>query len=155
MLGSKKPVIPPASDTPEPDQEPAPTPLVTAANGGHVIATAGGTIDLDTFVDQKLRPLAKQRSQKLDALLNGSCRAMSFENGVLTLGFYIDAHHKKTTEQPSTRKVYEEMASQLLGEPVTIQCILAQRPAKAIKSPLVQHAVKAHGVKVVSGDEEP
>jgi DNA polymerase-3 subunit gamma/tau len=154
MLGSKKPVIPPASDSPAP-QEDSGTPAAPVSNGAHVIATQGGTIDLDTFVDQKLRPLAKQRSQKFDALLNGSCRAISFENGVLTLGFYQDAHHKKTIEESANRKQYEQMASQLLGEPVTIQCILAQRPPRPIKSQLVEHAVKTHGVKVVSGDEEP
>jgi DNA polymerase-3 subunit gamma/tau len=154
MLGSKKPVIPPAGDEPT-EAATAPPPAPAAANGAHVIATAGGTIDLDTFVDHKLRPLAKQRSQKLDALLNGSCRAVSFEGGVLELGFFMDAHHKKTVEQPATRKIYEELASQLLGEPVTIRCILSPRPAKAIKSPLVEHAVKTHGAKIVSGDEEP
>jgi DNA polymerase-3 subunit gamma/tau len=151
MLGSKKPVIPPASDEPA---EAETSSAAKTSNGAHIVATSGGTIDLDTFIDQKLRPLAKQSSQKLDALLNGSCKAVSLEGGVLTIGFFMDAHHKRTVEQPSTRKRYEDMASQILGEPVTIRCILAQRPAKVTKSPLVQHAVQAHGAKIVSADEE-
>ena len=112
------------------------------------------TIDLDTFIDHKLRPLAKQKSQKHDALLNGSCRAVSFEDGVLTLGFYMDAHHKKTVEQTQMRKDYEELASKILGEPVTIRCILAERAPRPIRSPLVEHAVTKHGAKIVSGHEE-
>jgi DNA polymerase-3 subunit gamma/tau len=153
MLGSKAPVIPPAPDEPE-DAPPAPA-VAAATNGGHLATTPGGNIDLDTFVDQKLRPLAKQRAMKFDALLNGSCRAVAYEDGVLTLGFYMDAHHKKTVEQAQTRKVYEELASQIFGEPVAIQCILAEKAPRAIKNPLVQHAVQAHGAKIVSGDEEP
>jgi hypothetical protein len=45
--------------------------------------------------------------------------------------------------------VYEELAAGLLGSPVSIRCIIAPRPAKAI-SPLVQHAVQNHGAKIVS-----
>ncbi len=153
MLGSTAPVIAPAADQPAGDA-PAP-PAGPAKNGGHLATTPGGNIDLETFIDQKLRPLAKAKAMKFDALLNGSCRAMSYESGVLTLGFYMDAHHKKTVEQTQTRKVYEELASQIFGEPVTIQCILAEKAPRAIKSPLVQHAVQAHGAKIVSGDEEP
>ncbi|HLB23851.1 MAG TPA: DNA polymerase III subunit gamma/tau [Dehalococcoidia bacterium] len=153
MLGSKAPVIPPAGDEPE---EAAGAPAAPASkNGGHLASTPGGNIDLETFIDQKLRPLARQKAMKFDALLNGSCKAVSYEGGVLTLGFFMDAHHKKTVEQAQTRKVYEELATQIFGEPVTIQCILAEKTPKAIKSPLVQHAVQAHGAKIVSGDEEP
>ncbi len=148
MLGSKAPVIPRAGE--EPDDVP-PVPI---SNGNHIASTPGGTIDLDTFIDLKLRPLAKQKQMKLDALLNGSCRVVSYEGGVLTLGFFMDAFQKQTVEQAQTRKIYEELASQILGEPVTIQCILADKQPRAIKSALVKHAVETHGAKVVSGDEE-
>jgi DNA polymerase-3 subunit gamma/tau len=164
MLGSKAPVIPPAGESDDvmmttasppvassPAVEVAPTPI---SNGQQIASTPGGTVDLDTFIDQKLRPLAKQRQMKLDALLNGSCRVISYEGGVLTLGFFQDAHHKRTVEQAQNRKIYEELASQLLGEPVTIQCTLAERQPKAIKSALVKHAVETHGAKVVPTDEE-
>lgn len=149
MLGSSAPVIPPAGS--EPEQTP---PAKSASNGAHVVATPGGTIDLETFIDEKLRPLAKQKTMKLDALLNGSCHAVSYEGGVLTLGFYQDAHHKKSVESTQFRKMYEEMASQILGEPVTIRCILAQKPPRPIRSKLVQHAVKNHGATIVTGSEE-
>lgn len=151
MLGSKAPVIPPAGDEPE---DVSPVPITSAGAGPGIASTPGGTIDLDTFIDQKLRPLAKQRTQKLDALLNGSCRVVSYSGGVLTLGFFQDAHHKKTVEETQNKKVYEELASQLLGEPVTIKCIVADRQPKAIRSALVKHAVETHGAKVVSADEE-
>jgi DNA polymerase-3 subunit gamma/tau len=151
MLGSNAPVIPPAGSPAPDDEAPPPKP---ASNGAHVVATAGGTIDLETFIDEKLRPLAKQKSMKLDALLNGSCHAVSYEGGVLTLGFYQDAHHKKSVESTQFRKSYEELASQILGEPVTIRCILAQKPPRPIRSKLVAHAVKNHGATIVTGNEE-
>lgn len=149
MLGSKAPVIPPAGEEP-----PDVAPFIPPPNGGHIATTPGGNIDLETFVDEKLRPLARQKAMKFDALLNGSCRAVSYDAGVLTLGFFVDAHHKKTVSETQTRKVYEELASQVFGEPVTIQCILAAKPPKPIRSPLVKHAVETHGAKIVSGDEE-
>lgn len=153
MLGSKAAVIPPAGSEPESPVDQAPAPKA-GSNGAHVVATAGGMIDLETFIDEKLRPLAKQKSMKLDALLNGSCHAISYEGGVLTLGFYQDAHHKKSVESTQFRKSYEELASQILGEPVTIRCILAQKPPRPIRSKLVAHAVKNHGATIVTGNEE-
>jgi DNA polymerase-3 subunit gamma/tau len=157
MLGSKAPVIPPASDEPE-DVPPPP-----AANGEaphHAIeplpgvGTAADGADLSTFVAQ-LRALARVRSVKLDALLNGSCDAVSWQDGVLTLGFFEDKFHKKGVEESQNRRVYEELAEQILGAPVSIRCIVAPRQAKALsKSPLVQHAVQNHGAKIVSEDQE-
>ena len=104
---------------------------------------------LADFVDAQLRPAARARNVKLDALLNGSCRAMSFEDGVLTLGFYVEGYPKQQTELPANRRIYEEIAADIFGAPVSIRCIIAPRPAKAI-SPLVQHAVQNHGAKIVS-----
>ena len=157
MLGSKAPVIPPASD--EPESVPAPP----AANGSaehHAIEPLPGvgdtasSGDLSTFV-QQLRALARPRSVKLDALLNGSCEAVSWQDGVLTLGFFEDKFHKKGVEEAQNRRVYEELAAEILGAPVSIRCIVAPRPAKALsKSPLVQHAVQNHGAKIISEDQE-
>jgi DNA polymerase III subunit gamma/tau len=142
MLGrDKSDVIPPAGSEPEPAPAPAP-------NGG---ATPDAT--LDTFVD-RLRALARPRSVKLDALLNGSCRAVSWQDGVLTLGFFEDKHHKRTVEQAENRKVYEQLAAEILGAPVTIRCIIAERPPKpGAASPLVQHAVQK-GAKIISDDQK-
>ena len=61
--------------------------------------------------------------------------------------------HKGKIEQPEHRKLYEEVASSLLGAPVSIRCIMAAKPAKKLaRSPLVQHAVENHGAKIVSED---
>jgi DNA polymerase-3 subunit gamma/tau len=158
MLGSKAPVIPPAAD--EPEEAPAP-----AANGAaqgaahHAIeplpeTQSGAHAELANFVPE-LRKLARPRSVKLDALLNGSCEAVSWQDGVLTLGFYEDKFHKKGVEEAANRRVYEELAAEILGAPVSIRCIIAPRKAKPLsKSPLVQHAVQTHGAKIVSGDQE-
>jgi hypothetical protein len=146
MVGSKQPVIPPAPD--EPEEAPAPNGTTVAAP-----KPADGSIDLATFVDVELRPAARKRMVKLDALLNGSCHAVSWEGGVLTLGFYQDAHHKQEVEQASNKKQYEAIASELLGAPVTLRCIIVERPSKtASKSALVQHAVQNHGATIVSDE---
>jgi hypothetical protein len=141
MVGSKAAVIPPAGDVPD---EAAP-----ATNGNGV----PGGIDLSTFVDT-LRPRMKDSDPKLGiklaALVNGTCHAVSWQDGVLTLGFYADAYQKKTVETEH-RKRFEDVASAMLGAPVSIRCIIAPKPAAklATKSPLVQHAVENRGAKII------
>ncbi len=158
MLGSNAPVIPPAADEPEP----AAIPRAANGNGAaqqHAVeplpgvgASAGA--DLSSVVAQ-LRQLARPRSVKLDALLNGSCEAVSWQDGVLTLGFFEDKFHKKGVEDSANRRTYEELAAEILGAPVSIRCIIAPKPARAMsKSPLVQHAVQAHGAKIVADEQE-
>ena len=152
MLGSKAPVIPPASDEPADVPPPPgehhavePLPGVGAANGG---------AHMPEFIPQ-LRALARVRSVKLDALLNGSCEVVSWQDGVLTLGFYEDKFHKKNVEDSQNRRVYEELTTQILNKPVSIRYIIAPHPTKTLShSPLVQHAVQNHGAKIVSEDQE-
>jgi len=154
MLGSTSEVIPPAGNDDAPAASGAP------ANGAAkrtdaATPAASGALDLATFVDRQLRPAARQKSVKLDGLLNGACHAVSWQDGVLTLGFFEDKFHKKGVEDAQNRRVYEELAAEILGAPVSIRCIVAPRPAKALsKSPLVQHAVENHGAKIVSEDQE-
>ena len=62
---------------------------------------------------------------------------------------FQNAFHKKTVEESQNRKIYEAVATEILGAPVSIRCVVAPKPARAI-SPLVQHAVETHGAKVVS-----
>lgn len=164
MLGSKAPVIPPAPDEPEPAETPALAPMPTAAaapatsgNGAaHTAANAAGG-ELANVIAQ-LRNLVRPRpqiGQKLAAMLNGSCEAVSWQDGILTLGFYEDKFHKKAVEDSTNRHIYEELASQVLGAPVSIRCIIAPKPARAMStSPLVQHAVQTHGATIVSEDQE-
>jgi hypothetical protein len=141
MVGSKTAVIPPAGDLPD---EAVPAPNGNGASGG---------IDLSTFVET-LRPRMKESDPKLGiklaALVNGTCHAVSWQDGVLTLGFYADAYQKKTVETEH-RKRFEDVASQILGAPVSIRCIIAPKPAAklATKSALVQHAVENRGAKII------
>ncbi len=90
---------------------------------------ATGVNDALAWVVPRLRELVRSRSVKLDALLNGSCEAVSWQDGVLTLGFYEDKFHKKSVEDAPNRRVYEELAAQILGAPVAIRCIAA-RPSR-------------------------
>jgi DNA polymerase-3 subunit gamma/tau len=145
MVGSAAPVIPaaPLDDVAE-DSVP---------NGA---ATSDG-LDLASFVDQTLRPRMKESDpklgQKLAALINGSCHAVSLQDDVLTLGFYMDGYQKKTVETEH-RKRFEQVAAEILGKPVSIRCIIAPKPAAklATQSPLVQHAVQNRGAKIVEND---
>ena len=155
MLGSNAPVIPPATDEPEPVGQNG-----NAATPHHAVEPLPGVgesagADLSSVVTQ-LRQLARPRSVKLDALLNGTCHAVSWQDGVLTLGFYEgNAFHKKEVEDSANRRIYEELAAEILRAPVSIRCIIAPKPARAMsKSPLVQHAVQAHGAKIVSEKQE-
>ena len=168
MLGSKAPVIPPAPDQAEPEPTfvapatAASSPAATNGNGAahHAVeplpgvgAPSGG-VDLSTVVAQ-LRVLARPKSVKLDALLNGSCEAVSWQDGVLTLAFYEDKFHKKGVEEGANRRVYEELAAEIFGSPVSIRCIIAPKAARPMSnSPLVQHAVQAHGATIVSETQE-
>jgi DNA polymerase-3 subunit gamma/tau len=149
MVGSTSPVIPEAAPDEAPEADAPKTKTGKASNG----APASAALDLATFVDAQLRPEARKRSVKLDAYLNGKCHAVAWDEGVLTLGFYEDAFNKQQVEQSANRKQYEEIASQLLGAPVTLRCIIVERPAKAApKSALVQHAVQNHGARIVTDE---
>jgi hypothetical protein len=163
MLGSKAPVIPPAPDEVSFDDPPMITATVANGNGNAPhqavepmpgVGASDGGVDLSTIV-ARLRQLARPRSVKLDALLNGSCEAVSWQDGVLTLGFFEDKFHKKGVEEGANRRIYEELAAEILGAAVSIRCIIAPKPARSMsKSPLVQHAVQAHGAKIVSENQE-
>ena len=144
MVGSKAPVIPPAPD--EPDDEPANTPA--AGNGHSAPVESQDAGDFDGVLTE-IRKQARARAPKYDALLNGSCRIVSWQDGVLTLGFFQDSFHKKTTEEAANRRIYEEIASAVLGAPVSLRCIIAPRAPRAL-SPLVQHAVENHGAQIIS-----
>ena len=117
-------------------------------------STAAATnVDLSTFGDEFYAAM-KPVNGGLAAVVNGSCHAVSWEDGVLTLGFTSEFHKGRVSESKN-RPIYEQVAAQLLGTPVAIRCIIAPKPAKALsKSPLVQHAVQNHGATIVSEDQE-
>lgn len=138
MLGSKAPVIPPAGEEP-------------ADGASNVVPLRDGAPaapdDLLTLVT-RMYAHVKRNDIKVAAYLNGSCHAVSWQDGVLTLGCYTDLHKTKIEEY---RKTFDEAASALLAAPASIRCIMAARPAKQLsKSPIVQHAVQNLGAKIVS-----
>jgi DNA polymerase III gamma/tau subunit len=139
MVGSSAPVL---------SEEDA-APVAAPRND---VKTAAGEIDLSTWVHDVLRPKMKDSDplgSKLTAMINGNCHAVSLQDGILTIAFYQEAFSKKAVEGEH-RAAFERVASELLGEKVAIRCIIAPKPAKALKSPLVQHAVERHGAKIVS-----
>jgi hypothetical protein len=153
-------VIPPAPDLPEQEESPAAAPEgAVAAAASAPPATLPGTAPvtgdgiLDGFIERLRSEVhnAHRLGGKIGALLNGSCHADSWQDGVLTIAFHQDAYHRKTFDTPEIRKVAEDVAASILGSPVTIRCIIAPKPAKALsKSSLVQHAVQNHGATIIS-----
>ena len=139
MVGSNAPVIDDAADKPE-------------APPRNAVTTAAGEIDLSTWVHEVLRPKMRQSDPrigvKLDACVNGNCHAVSLQDGILTVAFYQEGYSKKQVEG-EYRARFESVASELLGEQVSIRCIIGAKPAKQLKSPLVQHAVE-RGATIVS-----
>ncbi|HKZ50717.1 MAG TPA: DNA polymerase III subunit gamma/tau [Dehalococcoidia bacterium] len=79
----------------------------------------------EDFLD-KLRLTCKKANVRVGALLNGSCQVESFADGVVTLGFFR-SFHKENVEAPENRQLVEEMASRLLGQRVTLQCVMTER----------------------------
>jgi len=149
MLGSKAPVIPEASDAPE-----EPAPVASAPAGVPEAPPENGHADNGADLAQvvpRLYAMMNAQNKGWAAFLNGSCHAVSWQDGVLTLGFYAP-FHKEKIEEAQVRRAYEEMAASVLGAPVSIRCIMTARPAKPLnKSPLVRHAVDM-GAKIVSQD---
>ena len=92
-----------------------------------------GVANSTTFIDDLTAGMRK-KNNKLAAILNGSCRVVSWQDGVLTLGFFQDAFHKKTVEESQNRRIYEEVATEILGSPVSIRCVVAPKPARATGS---------------------
>lgn len=144
LVGSKAKVIPPASDEPEDVPPPPAAPSITAP-----AVRAGPPADaaLESLIEEMYAASRKQNS-KTAAFINGSCHAISFQDGVLTLGVHMDYHKGKIEEH---RTFFEEIASTLLNSPVSIRCIMAAKPAKPLSSSkLVQHAVQNRGAKIIS-----
>ena len=143
MVGSNAPVIPDQPPQGEPPVAPPP----------NTVSAPAGEVDLSTWVHGVLRPRMRQSDPrigaKLDACINGNCHAVSLQDGILTIGFYAEGYSKNQVEG-EYRARFEEVASELLGEKVSIRCIISAKPAKPLKSPLVQHAVERHGAKIIS-----
>ena len=142
MVGSNAPVIA--------EQPPEEAPVALPPN---TVSAPAGEIDLSTWVHSVLRPKMRQSDPrlgtKLDACINGNCHAISLQDGILTIGFYAEGYSKKQVEG-EYRARFEQVASELLGEKVSIRCIIAAKPARQLKSALVQHAVEHHGAKIIS-----
>ena len=113
--------------------------------------------------DETLRAIRlglKERGQhQLAAFLNKSCRILSLEGDILTLGFfpvYLDIHKSKVEESVST---VAAAASAVIGRPISIVCT-ADDGAPPARSPLVAEAermgarVSASGPASRTGDRE-
>jgi len=90
-------------------------------------APAPATTAADDLL-QRLRRTCKEVDHRVAAYLNGTCEVKSLENGVLVLAFYQQSNfHKGKIETPDNRRIVEEAASQLVGQPITLECTVCER----------------------------
>jgi DNA polymerase-3 subunit gamma/tau len=105
---------PQAGARPGPSGEPA-APAAPAAAAGEDLL-------------QRIRLACKGVDHRVAALLNGTCEVKSVENGVLVLAFFPQSSfHQEKIEQAANRRIVEEAASRLLGQPVTLECTRSER----------------------------
>ncbi len=77
---------------------------------------------------QRIRLACKKVDHRVAALLNGTCEVKSAESGVLVLAFFPQSgFHREKIEQDVNRRIVEEAASGLLGQPVTLECTRSER----------------------------
>ncbi len=89
----------------------------------------------------------------LDALLRRSCKPLSLEGNILTLGFYAE-FQKTKIEDPKYGRMVERKLKEVFGTPYEIRCVLIgkeNRPASpsARESPLVKEALNL-GARIIS-----
>ena len=70
----------------------------------------------------------KPISLSIAGLLN-SAKPISFENNNLKLGVYYQ-FHKDKLEEAKTKKMLEDIALNVFGKDIRIECCLAEAPAK-------------------------
>ena len=92
------------------------------------------------FLEQ-LRGALREVNKSISAFLNGSCEITGVEGDEIVLGFYF-AFHKGKIAEDNSRHTVEEVASQLLGRPVTLPCVDIPSPSekKGAEGHLVQVA---------------
>jgi DNA polymerase-3 subunit gamma/tau len=92
-------------------------------------APAAATTAADDDLLQRIRLACKEVDHRVAAYLNGTCEIKSLEDGVLVLAFYqqFDFHREKT-ETPDNRRIVEEAASRLMGQTITLECTVCERP---------------------------
>lgn len=117
----------------KPDTAPAPAPAV---------GTDAGLID-------RIRAVASAIDKRQAGWINGSCYVESLQDGVLTLAFY-DTYslHKSKVESSPMKEFFEQVASEVLGEPVKLRCIMSERRPKGGHT--IERLVQQHGARIVS-----
>ncbi len=115
---------------------PAPSPGPTAQAGPPREAPAApqdppasGSLALPPDFLERLRLSCREVDRHLAALLNGSCEVKEVREGTIVLGFYW-RFHLDQVGQPTRQRQLEEVASRLLGQPVTVRCEMTQAPSR-------------------------
>ena len=83
---------------------------------------------MDEISWKKILAEVKPISLSIAGLLN-SAKPLSFEDNRIKLGVYYQ-FHKDKLEETKTKKMLEDIALNIFGREVIIECCLAEAPAK-------------------------
>jgi len=146
------PQTPRAPDTKAEPEKAAPA-RPTSPSGGN--GTAQGLAAAREQM-QQLYYAAKARDARIGAFVNSACDVIEADDGMITLGFLHEAI-LKMVQQPQNLKVLCEVASEVMGRPVEVRCVLESHVEPWTKrfprSSLVR-AAEQMGARVVSRNEE-
>lgn len=107
-------------------------------------ADAAGKLNRQDW--QKIIKLVKAQSPTTTGLLN-SCRSKEFDKGILRLGFASDLLCQKMAQEEHASLVIKA-ASQVLGEPVELQCIISAGNAGALPPEVDASGMVATGMRL-------
>lgn len=83
---------------------------------------------MDEISWKKILAEVKPISLSIAGLLN-SAKPLSFEDNKIKLGVYYQ-FHKDKLEETKTKKILEDIALNIFGKDIRIECCLAEAPVK-------------------------
>lgn len=145
-------VPPPAQEAPSARRSASgarPAPERDAVGAARPLVAPAAEPSAGASLIDRIRAEASALDKRQAGWINGSCYVESFEGGVLTLAFY-DTYslHKSKVESPPVKDFIERVASNVLGEPVKLRCIMSERKPKGGHT--IERLVQEHGARIVS-----
>ena len=96
---------------------------------------------------EKVKPL----NHSVQAFLR-ACRPIAFENGFLTLEVFYK-FHKEQLETDKCRKIFEQVASEVISCPIKLKCTLGEKPQKKIEKETVEPSFTSGQESVKAGSQ--
>jgi len=125
---------------------------ITETEKAPEITAEGSLSEQPSDLLERIRQACKEIDKRVAAYLNNSCQVMALEGDTIVLGFYF-AFHQGKIDAEANRRIVEEAASQVLGRPAHIQCVLTHMPREAkVPSGHLARAARELGARPLSGE---